>query len=68
MLSTPDMASKKPVAPLATPLLEEIRSTIESARQRATATVNAELTLLYWRIGQRVRAHVLLDQRARYGE
>jgi len=52
----------------ATPLLDEIRGLIESARQRAAAAVNAELTLLYWRIGQRIRAHVLSNQRAQYGE
>jgi predicted nuclease of restriction endonuclease-like (RecB) superfamily len=31
-------------------------------------TVNAELTLLYWRIGERIRAEVLRYARAAYGE
>lgn len=52
----------------ATPLVDEIRGLIEAARQRATVAANAELTLLYWRIGQRIRTHVLSNQRARYGE
>ncbi len=59
--------SKAPSAQ-ATPLLDEIHALIESARQRAAAAVNAELTMLYWRIGQRIRVHVLSNQRARYGE
>lgn len=49
------------------PLLTEIRQLIESARQRVAAAVNAELTLLYWRIGRRVNADVLQGRRAEYG-
>ena len=58
----------KAAAVQALPLLEEIHALIGSARQRAVVAVNAELTMMYWRIGQRIRAHVLSDQRARYGE
>jgi hypothetical protein len=50
------------------PLLDEIRELIDAARTRAVLAVYAELTLMYWRIGQHIRVHVLLDQRARYGE
>ena len=49
-------------------LLGEIRALIESARQRATAKVNSELTMLFWRIGRRVRTEVLEGERAGYGE
>ncbi len=48
-------------------LLAEIRGLIDSARQRAAMAVNAELTLLYWQIGQRIRHDVLNEQRADYG-
>jgi DUF1016 N-terminal domain len=41
---------------------------IESARQRATAMVNSELTLLFWRIGRRIYTEVLGGERAGYGE
>lgn len=37
-------------------------------RQRAASTVNAELTLLFWRVGQRIHTEVLAGQRAGYGE
>lgn len=49
-------------------LLGDIRELIESARQRATAAVNSELSMLYWRIGQRIHTQVLSGQRAGYGE
>ena len=49
-------------------LLGEIRALIESARQRVTAMVNSELTLLFWRIGRRTYTEVLAGERAGYGE
>ena len=48
-------------------LLGEIRALIESARQRVTAMVNSELTLLFWRIGRRIHTEVLAGERAGYG-
>jgi predicted nuclease of restriction endonuclease-like (RecB) superfamily len=54
------------VAP--TRLVGDVRRLIEAARRRAAATVNTELTLLYWRIGERVRTEVLRAARAAYGE
>ena len=49
-------------------LLTELRQVIADARQSATVAVNASLTLMYWRIGQRVRSEVLQGERAGYGE
>ena len=49
-------------------LLADLRQLIEQARQSAVAAVNAGLTLLYWRIGQRIRSEVLSDARAGYGQ
>lgn len=49
-------------------LLGDIRTLIEMARQRATSAVNSELTMLYWRIGQRIHTQVLEGRRADYGE
>ena len=51
-----------------TPLLTEIRELITNARSRVAATVNAELTLLYWHIGRRINAEILQGQRAEYGK
>jgi len=49
-------------------VLIEIRQLIERARQRAAAAVNAELTLLYWHIGERLQKESLGGERAEYGK
>jgi len=49
-------------------LLGDIRALIEASRQQVVATVNAELTRLFWRIGSRIHTEVLAGQRAEYGE
>lgn len=50
------------------PLLQDIRQLIDVARQRAAVAVNAELTLLYWQVGRRIRVEVLRGGRAEYGK
>ncbi|CDY77025.1 FIG074102: hypothetical protein [Caballeronia glathei] len=50
------------------PLLNEVRDLINAARERAALAVNAELTLLYWRIGKLLRDEVLRGARADYGQ
>lgn len=51
-----------------TSLLADIRALIEQAQQQTVVAVNAGLTLMYWRIGQRIHAEVLGGERAAYGE
>jgi predicted nuclease of restriction endonuclease-like (RecB) superfamily len=67
------MSKQKPSAPLtpapeAAPLLADLRRLIEEARRSAAVAVNASLTLMYWRIGKRIRSEMLGDERAGYGE
>ncbi len=50
-----------------TGLLGDIQQLIVEARHTAAVAVNAGLTLLYWRIGQRIRTEVLGQARADYG-
>lgn len=57
-----------PLSTAPTALLGDIRALIETSRQRTVLAVNAELTLLFWRIGQRIHTEVLAGQRAGYGE
>jgi hypothetical protein len=45
----------------------ELRSLIDVSRQRLSATVNAELTQLYWAVGYRLHTEVLGGERASYG-
>jgi predicted nuclease of restriction endonuclease-like (RecB) superfamily len=49
-------------------LLADIRTLITSSRSRAAQAVNAELVLLYWHIGRRIRSEILGEGRAEYGE
>ena len=49
-------------------LVVDLRRLIEEARRQATAAVNVALTLLYWRVGDRIRREVLGGQRAGYGD
>jgi len=49
-------------------LTQEIVSLVHTAKQRAAVAVNAELTLLYWSVGQRIRQEILKGERAEYGQ
>ena len=55
-------------AAVTTGLAGDIRVLIGEARAGLAATVNSALTMLYWRIGRRIRAEVLQGARAGYGE
>lgn len=49
-------------------LLGDLQSLIELARVRVAIGVNAEMVLLYWDIGERIRKEILRDERAAYGK
>lgn len=49
-------------------LFQEIGHLIDAAKQRAAIAVNAEITLLYWKVGNRIQTEVLQRQRAEYGK
>lgn len=48
-------------------LIRDIREMIETARSAVAAAVNAGLTMLYWRIGERINQEILKGKRADYG-
>jgi predicted nuclease of restriction endonuclease-like (RecB) superfamily len=48
-------------------LLTDIRNLIDAAHQRAAQMFNAELSLLYWKIGHRLNTVILGNTRAEYG-
>ena len=67
-MSTTDL-NNKIVAPLVSKsLVEDLRQIIEQARWRVASTVNSELTMMYWHIGERINRDVLSNQRAEYGK
>ena len=51
-----------------TSLGSEIKQLIQTAKQRAATTVNAEMTLLYWQVGKRIADEILKGNRADYGQ
>lgn len=51
-----------------TPLVDDLRQIINEARNRVAINVNAELTLMYWHIGERINREVLGNERAEYGK
>jgi predicted nuclease of restriction endonuclease-like (RecB) superfamily len=58
-----------PVPAPADGLHAELRALIANSRQRLAGAVNAELTRLYWSVGQRLRTEVLGGaDRAKYGD
>ncbi len=49
-------------------LLNDLRGLIDKARTRVAVAVNIEITMLNWRLGQRIWREVLDEERAEYGK
>ncbi len=70
----PDKKQNLIVSPMVTQLdtdadlIKELRQYIEQARLRVAQTVNSEITLMYWHIGERINRDILGNQRAEYGK
>lgn len=54
--------------PVSNNLLDDLRRLIDSARASVASTVNAGLTITYWRVGNRVLKEILQGERAEYGK
>ncbi|GGF49139.1 PDDEXK nuclease domain-containing protein [Echinicola rosea] len=50
------------------PLFGEIKQLIDQSRRQVAHTVNAAISLLYWKVGKRLHEEVLHHQRAEYGK
>lgn len=48
-------------------LINDVRRMIDDTRRSVAISVNAALTLLYWRIGRRIHQDILKEKRAEYG-
>nr|WP_241008928.1 PDDEXK nuclease domain-containing protein [Aggregatibacter actinomycetemcomitans] len=46
----------------------EIIELVRNTKQSMAVAVNAELTMLYWHIGNRINQHILQGERAEYGQ
>ena len=62
------VASPPASAPPSQALLDDLRRLIAEAKRAAAVAVNVSLTMLYWRVGHRIRGEVLGQARAGYGE
>ncbi|MBU1187583.1 MAG: DUF1016 family protein [Gammaproteobacteria bacterium] len=49
-------------------LVADVRAMIAQTREGVARTVNAGMTLLYWRVGKRIQTEVLGNERAEYGD
>ncbi len=49
-------------------LLSDLRTLIQSARQRVAVAASSTTTLLYWHLGRRLLTENLQDERAQYGK
>ncbi len=62
------MSQLAPAPKVPEALVNDLRQLIADARRHAASVVNITLTLLYWRVGERLQREVLQNERARYGE
>jgi predicted nuclease of restriction endonuclease-like (RecB) superfamily len=49
-------------------IVSDVKQLILQSRQKVAATVNSEITLLYWLVGRRVNDEILKNSRAEYGK
>lgn len=49
-------------------LIQDLRRLIEEARASVAATINSDLTWLYWKMGNRINTTILKGERAAYGK
>jgi predicted nuclease of restriction endonuclease-like (RecB) superfamily len=70
MTDSPDQPKLNPPEAAIVPmqLLDDIRDLIQTGRDRIAQTVNTELVLLHWHIGDRIHREILGEERAGYGE
>ncbi len=61
-LTNPDLGNN------ITSLVSSISQLIKESRARTAVTVNAEITLLYWKIGKYIKEDILKNNRADYGQ
>ncbi|MFV0576910.1 MAG: YhcG family protein [Vibrio sp.] len=48
-------------------LIDEVTHLVLQAKQRVAVSVNSEITLLYWQVGNRINQEILGGERAEYG-
>ena len=49
-------------------IIDEVKILIDSSRKQLAISVNATMSLLYWKVGTRIRKEILQNQKAEYGK
>ena len=49
-------------------LVDDIKTLIEQSKQHISIAVNSTMTMLYWRVGNRIKNEILQNKRAEYGK
>ncbi|GEM_PF-4478663 len=49
-------------------LLEQIKNLIEQTKNNVAVAVNSSMTMMYWKIGNKINQNILNNQRAEYGK
>ncbi|MDL2254679.1 PDDEXK nuclease domain-containing protein [Bacteroidales bacterium OttesenSCG-928-J16] len=49
-------------------LLADIKTLIEQSKQQIATVINSTITMLYWKIGSRIKTDILQNKRAEYGQ
>lgn len=62
------MGNKKTETVPSNTLFSELSVIIEQSRSQVAAQLNSALTLLFWKVGQRINSEVLQNNRAEYGK
>lgn len=62
------MAKKKSVTLIEQSLFIELSQLIEQSQQQVFSYANSTLTVLFWRIGQRINDEILRNKRAEYAK
>jgi predicted nuclease of restriction endonuclease-like (RecB) superfamily len=50
------------------PLFQDLASIIEQGKRQVAVQVNSVITLVYWKVGNKINTHILEHQRAEYGK
>jgi predicted nuclease of restriction endonuclease-like (RecB) superfamily len=58
----------KPIFDSNSTLISEIKTLIEQSKRQVSVAVNANITLLYWQVGHRIKTEILKEKRAEYGK
>ncbi len=56
------------ITPQENSLINELKCLVLAGKQQAQLQVNAQMTLLYWQLGEKLQIHVLNNQRADYAK